>query len=135
MSRTLGWLSRLVTARPYITLLVLLLITVLLGAGATRRAPPPETAATLPQGSAVAEALHEISELFRESGEASVVTVLFRGDALTPGGLAQMDALITEILTDPGRGWVAGPRESRNLSFRAGDGPAAGGQFRLGDAG
>ena len=100
MSSTLGRLSRLVTARPYITLLVLLLITVLLGAGATRRAPPPETAATLPQGSAVAEALHDISELFRESGEASVVTLLFRGNALTPGGLAQMDSLVGEIRSD-----------------------------------
>ena len=95
-------MSWLVTARPYITLLVLLLITVLLGAGATRRAPPPETAATLPQGSAVAEALHEIDRLFRESGDASVVTLLFRGNVLTPGGLTQMDALINEIRSDPG---------------------------------
>ena len=38
MNSILGWLSRLVTARPFITLLVLLLITVLLGAGVTRRA-------------------------------------------------------------------------------------------------
>ena len=94
-------MSWLVTARPYITLLVLLAITVVLGAGATRRAPPPETAATLPQGSAVAEALHEIDRLFREAGEASVVTLLFRGDALTPGGLAQMDSLIKAMLSDP----------------------------------
>lgn len=102
MNRTLGWVSWLVTARPYITLLVLLAITVALGAGATRRAPPPETAATLPQGSAVAEALHEIDRLFRDAGEANVVTLLFRGEALTPGGLAQMDSLIKGMLSAPG---------------------------------
>ena len=101
MSRILGWLSRLVTARPYVTLLALALITVALGAGATFRAPPPETAATLPQGSAVAEALDEIDALFRDSGEANVVTLLFRGAALTPEGLAQMDALVNRIAEDP----------------------------------
>ena len=65
-----------------------------------RRAPPPETAATLPEGSAFAEALVEIDRLFGDSGEANVVTLLFRGEALTPSGLAQMDALINEIVTD-----------------------------------
>ena len=33
MSKTLGWLSWLVTVRPYITLVVLLIITVLLAGG------------------------------------------------------------------------------------------------------
>ena len=94
----LGWLA---TARPYITLLVLLLVTVLLAAGATRRAPPPETRATLPQGSAVAHALNDLGRLFGDSGEANVVTLLFRGDALTPAGLTQMDGLVNEVITDP----------------------------------
>ncbi len=101
MDNILTWLARLVTARPWITLLVLLLITVALGYGAVHRAPPPETRATLPQGSAVAEALNEIEDLFRETGEANVVTLLFRGDALTPDGLAQMDSLVNEIIADP----------------------------------
>ena len=102
MNKALGWLSRLVTARPWITILVLALITALLAAGATRRAPPPETEATLPKGNAVAEALAEISDLFAASGEANVVTLLFRGPAVTPDGLSQMDDLIGEILKDPG---------------------------------
>ncbi|MDE2780886.1 MAG: MMPL family transporter [Chloroflexota bacterium] len=101
MNKVLGWLSWLVTARPFVTILILLLITVLLGAGATQRVPPPDTAATLPQGSAVALALQEIKQSFRESGEASVVTLLFRGNALTPEGLAQMDSLINKVLSDP----------------------------------
>lgn len=112
MDRMLVSLARLVTARPWITLLVLLLITVALGYGAVHRAPPPETRATLPQGSAVAEALHEIEELFRETGEANVVTLLFRGDALSPGGLAQMESLVNEIVSDPKVAEVLAPGNS-----------------------
>ena len=111
MSKVLGWLSWLVTVRPYLTILVLLTITVLLGAGADRRAPPPETAETLPSRSAVAKALIEIDELFGDSGQASVVTLLFRGKALTPDGLAQMDALLDGILSDPGVGELLVPTD------------------------
>ncbi len=112
MDRTLTWLARLVTARPWITLLALLVITVTLGYGAVHRAPPPETRATLPQGSAVAEALHEIEALFSETGEASVVTLLFRGNALTPGGLAQMDSLVNEVVADPSVTGLLAPGDS-----------------------
>ena len=94
-------LSRAVTARPWLTILVLLVITVLLGAGAERRAPPPETADTLPRGNAVGEALDEIDRLFSDSGEARVTTLLFRGNAITPAGLSQMDALLNDIVADP----------------------------------
>ena len=112
MDRTLTLLARLVTARPWITLLVLLLVTLALGYGAVHRAPPPETRATLPQGSAVAVALHEIEVLFRETGEANVITLLFRGDALTPGGLAQMQSLVNEIVSDPSVVEVLAPGNS-----------------------
>ena len=101
MSKILEKMSWLVTARPYITLLVILIITVLLAAGATRRAPPPETAATLPDGSAITEAIAEIDNLFGDSGETSVVTLLFRGQPFTPNGLSQMAALINDIASDP----------------------------------
>ena len=109
MSNFPGWLSRLVTARPYHTILVIVIITVLLAAGATRRAPPPETASTLPQNNAVADALADIDELFGDSGETSVVTLLFRGEALTPQGLSQMDALINDMVSDPGVGELLAP--------------------------
>ena len=101
MNKILSGLSWLVTVRPWLTLAFLLLITVLLAAGATRRAPPPETVSTLPKGNAVAEALVEIDDLFGDSGDVRVVTLLFRGDTLTPGGLAQMAALLDEIVSDP----------------------------------
>ena len=101
MHRVLGTLSRLVTARPWITLLVLFLVTLGLGAGAVFRAPPPTTAETLPDDSPIADAMAEINELFGDHGEISAVTLLFRGEALTPAGLSQMDALITDVASDP----------------------------------
>lgn len=104
MDDHIGRLSRLVTARPYVTIIVLVLITVVLGAGATRRAPPPETAATLPDNSRVAEVLVEIDELFGDSGETNVVTLVFRGEAVTPQGLGQMDSLVTTMISDPAVG-------------------------------
>ena len=90
----------MVTARPWITLIVLFAVTVILGAGSALRAPPLETAAALPHGSTISDAVAEIEESFGESGEVRVVTLLFRGDAITPGGLAQMSGLLSEIAAD-----------------------------------
>jgi predicted RND superfamily exporter protein len=101
MSKSLEKLRHLVTRYPWVTILVLLIITVALGAGSAQRAEPPETAETLPRDSKVAKALAEIDELFGDSGAAHVATLIFRGDALTPAGLSQMDGLINEIVTDP----------------------------------
>ena len=103
MSKVLDRLSRLVTARPYITLIVLLIITVVLVQGASLRAEPTEGAdvAFLPPGHPIATATQEIEELFGDSSEISVVTLVFRGDALTPGGLSQMSSLINDIVADP----------------------------------
>ena len=103
MGTLLDRLSLVVTVRPWITIIVLLVVTVVLSFGSTLRAPPTEGAsiAFLPPGHAIANATHEIDELFGDSGEISVVTLLFRGDAITPEGLSQMDALIGEIISDP----------------------------------
>ena len=106
-------LSRLVTARPYITLVVLIVITVALAAGATRRAPPTEGAsvAFLPPGHAIADATQDIDEFFGDVGNVSVITILFRGEALTPAGLSQMNALINEIVSDPSVGEFLAPTD------------------------
>ena len=111
MSRILDRLSWLVTVRPYITIIVLLILTVALAAGATFRAPPTEGAdvAFLPPGHPIANATHEIDEIFGDSGEVTVVTLLFRGEALTPGGLSQMVTLIDEIAGDPSVGELLAP--------------------------
>ena len=111
MNQALDRLSWLVTVRPYVTLVVLLVVTVVLAAGATLRVPPTEGAdvAFLPPGHPVANATREISDLFSDSGEVSVVTLLFRGEALTPGGLSQMAALIDDIVGDPNVGGLLAP--------------------------
>ncbi len=109
MDNMLGKLSWLVTVRPHITLLVLFLITVFLGAGAAQGALPPERAETLPEGSAIAEAMDEIDDLFGDSSEARVVTLIFRGEALTPDGLSQMDALLEDVFNEPGVGDLLAP--------------------------
>ncbi len=101
MNRTVGWLRSMVTGYPWVTLLILLVVTVALGAGAVHRAAPPETQDTLPRDSAVAQALAEIDERFGASGgAANIATLIFRGDALSPAGLSQMDRLINDIVRD-----------------------------------
>ncbi len=109
MDRALNVLSRLVTARPWITLGVLFLITIVLASGSARRAPLPDTEATLPEGSAVAQALVEIDELFGDAGDVRVVTLLFRGPAMTPEGLTQMASLRDEVVGTPGVGELLAP--------------------------
>ena len=87
MHNILGWLSWLVTVRPWLTLLVLLFFTVLMAMGSGLRDAPLDTEGTLPRDSDVAMAMAEIDDLFGDSGEVRVVTLLFRGEALTPGAL------------------------------------------------
>ena len=111
MYNILDRLSWLITVRPWVTLAVLVVVTVLLASGSALREPPLETSETLPRGSAVAEALIEIENLFGDSGDVRDVTLLFRGDALTPGGLAQMDALLGDIVSEPGVGELLAPPE------------------------
>ena len=65
--------------------------------------------AFLPPGHPIANATREIGDLFEDSGEVSIVTLLFRGEALTPGGLSQMDSLIDDIVSDPSVGQVLAP--------------------------
>ena len=109
MHNILGWLSWLVTVRPWLTLLVLLIVTVLMGMGSNLRDAPLDTEGTLPRDSDVAMAMAEIDELFGDSGEVRVVTLLFRGEALTPGALIQMDALLAGIAGDPDVAGILAP--------------------------
>ena len=103
MNKTLDTLSRLVTARPYITIITLTVITVVMVAGCTLRASPIEGSRVglLPTGHPITNATREIDEFFREAGEVSIATLLFRENALTPQGISQMDALIKDIVNEP----------------------------------
>ena len=124
MSRILERLSWLVTVRPYITIAVLILITVVMIMGAGRRSEVIEGAALafLPPGNAVADAINEIEEVFTETGDVRVATIIFRGEALTPGGLAQIEALVEDLVADPEIGALLAPGDSIGspaLLFRA----------------
>ncbi len=101
MTKTLDVLSGLVTARPIVTLLVLLALTVALGVGITRLAPQADNSVFLPEDSRVAAATETIDELFGSSLDTVSVTLIFRGDALTPQGLAQIDSVLDGVMTEP----------------------------------
>ena len=103
MNDILGNLSRLVTARPWVTIGVLLIITVILAAGADRRVPIVDGTdlALLPQDGPIVAAIGEINEHFEASGDVRLVTLVFRGESLTPEGLAQMSALLGGIAAEP----------------------------------
>ena len=108
INRVLDWLSRLVTVRPWATLVVIAIVTLVLAAGITQRAPVADNEVFLPGDSGVARALEEIETLFRDS-DVVVVTLVFRGEVLTPDGLAQMDGLLGRIVSDPGVGELLPP--------------------------
>ena len=114
MNDLLARLSILITKRPWITIGVLLVITVVMAAGAGQRAPILEGAdvALLPKDSDIVNAVREIEELFEEIGDVSLVTLVFRGEALTPDGLAQMDDLIDQITGDPDIGPLLTPTDA-----------------------
>ena len=101
MGKVLDWVSRAITARPWITLAVLVAVTVVLAAGFGQRSPAAENEAFLPQDSDVARAMDEVETLFGDSADVKVTTLVFRGEALTPEGLVQMEELLAAIASDP----------------------------------
>ncbi len=101
--KILQTLSRVITARPYITLIVIFVVTIALGAGFGLRAELARTSdlTFLPPDDPSTIATRNIEEHFADTTEISIVTLLFRGDALTPEGLAQMSSLVDEMTIDP----------------------------------
>lgn len=102
LSRLVDYASGAVAARPWITVAVVLAASVLLGGGLTLRAPQAETGTFLPSDSEAARAAETIDELFGGSSDAVVTTVIFRGEALSPPGLVQMDELLDRVAVEPG---------------------------------
>ena len=102
MSKILDGLSWLVTVQPLVTIVVLIVVTIALGAGFTRLAPQAPNTVFLPEDSAVATASGEIKMLFGNPEPRVTVTLLFRGQPLTPGGLAQIAAVVSEAESKSG---------------------------------
>ena len=101
VSWILDRLSGLVTAKPAATLVVLLVATIGLGSGVTRLAPQADTTVFLPEDSEVAAASDTIDALFGGIEETVTVRLIFRGDTLTPAGLAQIDATVGQAVGHP----------------------------------
>ena len=102
LSRLVDLATGAVAARPWISLAAVLAATLLFGAGLTLRAPLAETGTFLPADSDAARASETIEEVFGGSSDAVVTTVIFRGDALSPAGLAQMHELLGRVEVEPG---------------------------------
>ena len=100
MSRVLNGLSGLVTTRPIVTLLMLLAITIVLGIGITQLAPQADNTVFLPDDGTVAVATATIDEQFGGSRDTTTATLIFRGDALTPDGLAQISRVLSDATSD-----------------------------------
>ena len=86
MSKVLNGLSWLVTVQPVATILVLLAVTIILGAGFTRLAPQAPDTVFLPTDSAVATANDEIEMVFGDPAPTVTATIAVPGPAAHAGG-------------------------------------------------
>ena len=102
MSRVLDGLGWLVTVQPLITILVLLAVTIVLGAGLTRLAPQASDTIFLPKDSTVATASDEIEVVFGDLAPTVTLTLLFRGQP--HWGPATLHRCRRRLLTPPPRG-------------------------------
>ncbi|MBT8198775.1 MAG: MMPL family transporter [Acidimicrobiia bacterium] len=90
-----------VAGRPRIALAILFIVTVGLAAGSGLLADQADNSVFLPDDSDVALATATLSEEFPDSAGLTNVTIIHRGDVLTPAGLAQIDEVITAATADP----------------------------------
>ncbi len=101
MSRLFTAFARGVTARPRLALATLAVVAVALGSGLAILGEQADNTVFLPDDSEVALAGEQLSELFPDSAGLTGVTILHRGDTLTPAGLAHIDAVIAETVAEP----------------------------------
>lgn len=91
----------LVTNRPRTALAVLAVLTAVLLFGSTLLAEQAGNEAFLPDDSDVAVAAGTLADSFPDSAGLTNVTVLHRGEFLTPEGLAQIDEAVGAALSEP----------------------------------
>ncbi len=101
MKKLFASFGRLVTQRPALALAVLGAVTAVLTFGMTLVGPQAGNDAFLPADSEVADAADTLSESFPDSAGLTGVTVLHRGEFLTPEGLDQIDQVVAASIADP----------------------------------
>ena len=101
MSRLFAAFAGLVTRRPGIALGVLAVVALALGSGMGILGEQADNTVFLPDDSEVAGATARLTELFPDSAGLTGITILHRGDTLTPDGLTQIDAVMTRTISDP----------------------------------
>ncbi len=101
MSRLFAAFAGVVTTRPRAALGVLAVIALGVGSGMNLLGEQADNTVFLPADSEVAEAGDELSDLFPDSAGLTGITILHRGETLTPDGLAHIDNVINRTLSDP----------------------------------
>ena len=102
MEKFFAAIAGVVTRKPVLALVLLGLVTAALAAGMTQRASQAGNDVFLPAGSEVAEASDVLAESFPDTAGLLSITILHRGDFLTPDGLHQVDGVIARAVAVPG---------------------------------
>ncbi|MDW3178721.1 MAG: MMPL family transporter [Acidimicrobiia bacterium] len=102
MNTLFGSIAGVVTRKPVAALALLALVTIALASGMGLRLPQAGNDVFLPAGSEVANASDTLSESFPDTADLSNITVLHRGEFLSPEGLNQIDNVVDAALVDPG---------------------------------
>ena len=101
MAAPLKTVAGLITTRPWAILAALMALTVFFGLGSTRLADQAGDSAFLPEESDVVHANQRLSEEFPDSAGLTKVSLIFRGDPLTPEGLDHIDRAVAAALSEP----------------------------------
>ncbi len=102
MGHVFGSIAGVVTRRPAAALALLALVTGALLSGLSLSVPQAGNEVFLPADSEVAKASDTLADAFPETAGLSAITILHRGDFLTPEGLAQIDGVVAAALAEPG---------------------------------
>ena len=102
MSKLFESIAAVVTRRPGAALGLLAVVTAVLFSGMGLRVEQAGNDVFLPAGSEVAAASDTLSASFPDSVGLSAITVLHRGEFLTPDGLAQIDEVLSVALAQEG---------------------------------
>ncbi|MEL6893287.1 MAG: MMPL family transporter [Actinomycetota bacterium] len=101
MKRVFDAFASAVTSRPAGALIILAVVTAVLVFGSTLLGPQAGNDAFLPSDSDVAAAGDTLSEAFPDSAGLASVTILHRGEFLTPAGLDQIDRVLGAAVSEP----------------------------------